>query len=317
MVAANIEQWPLERFKQDYSTVDRNPLLIPAMTALEGRALYLPEVVGEDRYDNSAIYNDVLRPLGVRNYLNAVALRSGSLFVGFLVNGGPHKERPAEKEIRLFESATRHIGRAFRLSGTLGSTSTRLKGLEATLDCLKTGVFLVDRAGRVSWHNNAAAELLERRDGLTLKAGRLAGANPTDDRALTTALAGAADATIHIRRPSGGRALILSVHRLWPSLASSAASCAIFVRDPDSDHLSAAKIAGTFGLTEAEARAAIAVSQSHGVADAASALGLSPNTVKTTLQRVFAKTGTHSQAELVRLLVYSLGHTRSGQNGVG
>jgi DNA-binding CsgD family transcriptional regulator len=60
-----------------------------------------------------------------------------------------------------------------------------------------------------------------------------------------------------------------------------------------------------FGLTRAEARIAIALSNSPGVADAAYALGLSPNTVKTTLQRVFAKTDTHHQAELVRLLYSS------------
>jgi DNA-binding CsgD family transcriptional regulator len=105
---------------------------------------------------------------------------------------------------------------------------------------------------------------------------------------------------------------MVTLHRLWPSLGSSSGSIAVFVRDPESDHLSAANVARTFGLTEAEARAAVAVSRSQGIADAASALDLSPNTVKTTLQRVFAKTGTHSQAELVRLLFSSIGNSRNG-----
>ena len=38
------------------------------------------------------------------------------------------------------------------------------------------------------------------------------------------------------------------------------------------------------------------------VAGIARQLDLSPNTIKTHLRRVFAKTGTHQQAELTRLL---------------
>jgi DNA-binding CsgD family transcriptional regulator len=38
-------------------------------------------------------------------------------------------------------------------------------------------------------------------------------------------------------------------------------------------------------------------------------LGLSPNTVKTLLQRAFEKTGTRSQAELAMLMATGLGPT--------
>ena len=304
---ANLEPWSVDLFRRDYSTIDRNPLLQPAMTAEEGKALRLPEILGEDQYRNSAIYNDIIRPMGVRNYLSAVALRNASVFAGFEVFASPARREPADAEIARFEATARHIGRALRLSGYFGATSAGRKSFEAALDRLEICVFLADRTGRVSWRNEAAAALLERHDGLTLKCGRLAAEDPADDRALVSALICATDAAIRIGRPSRARALTLRLHRLWHSLAAPGASIAVFVKDPDRETLSPSNLMNAFGLTEAEARIALAVSKGQGIAEAASALGLSPNTVKTTLQRVFAKTETHSQAELVRLLVWSLG----------
>jgi DNA-binding CsgD family transcriptional regulator len=57
-----------------------------------------------------------------------------------------------------------------------------------------------------------------------------------------------------------------------------------------------------YGLTPAEARVALATSSGLGIQEAALRLGLSPNTIKTHLRRVFAKTGTVRQSELTRLM---------------
>ena len=304
---AKLEPWSVDLFRRDYSTIDRNPLLQPAMTAEEGQALRLPEILGEDRYKTSAVYNDLLRPQGVRNYLSAVVLRNANVFAGFELFAPPTRREPADAEVARFEATARHIGRALKLSGYFGETPAARKSFEAALDRLEICVFLADRTGRVFWHNKAAAALLERKDGLALKCGRLAADEPADDRALVSAFIRGTDAAIRIARPSRARALVLRLHRLWHSLASPGASIAVFVKDPDRQTLSNSTLMDAFGLTEAEARIALAVSKAQGIAEAASALGLSPNTVKTTLQRIFAKTETHSQAELVRLLVSSLG----------
>jgi DNA-binding CsgD family transcriptional regulator len=57
-----------------------------------------------------------------------------------------------------------------------------------------------------------------------------------------------------------------------------------------------------YGLTRAEAKVTLAASSGLGVPETANRLGVSPNTVKTHLRRVFAKTGTSRQTELVRLM---------------
>ena len=60
-----------------------------------------------------------------------------------------------------------------------------------------------------------------------------------------------------------------------------------------------------FGLTRAEAEVALRVLRGDGLRPISDELTLSLATVKTHLQHVFTKTGTHRQAELVRLLLRS------------
>jgi DNA-binding CsgD family transcriptional regulator len=61
-------------------------------------------------------------------------------------------------------------------------------------------------------------------------------------------------------------------------------------------------IARHFKLTPGELRVLLAVVRVGGVAGTAAALGIREATVKTHLHRVFGKTGTSRQVELVRLV---------------
>ncbi|WP_374725606.1 response regulator transcription factor [Tardiphaga robiniae] len=55
-------------------------------------------------------------------------------------------------------------------------------------------------------------------------------------------------------------------------------------------------------LTLGEARVALHAASGQSVADVGALLRISPNTVKTHLRRVFAKTGVHRQAELASII---------------
>ena len=61
-------------------------------------------------------------------------------------------------------------------------------------------------------------------------------------------------------------------------------------------------IAEFYGLTPAELRVLFALVEFGGVSDIAGALGVSPGTAKTHLRRLFAKTGTRRQVDLVKLV---------------
>ena len=61
-------------------------------------------------------------------------------------------------------------------------------------------------------------------------------------------------------------------------------------------------LAGLFDLTPAEARLASALSQGQPLKDAAASSNITVKTGRTYLERIFAKTGTRQQSQLVALL---------------
>lgn len=78
----------------------------------------------------------------------------------------------------------------------------------------------------------------------------------------------------------------------------------VVVIDPETDSATPAELLRRrFGLTAGETSVALMVLHGGGVKAIAEGLSVSPATVKTHLQHIFDKTGTHRQAELVRLLL--------------
>jgi DNA-binding CsgD family transcriptional regulator len=63
-----------------------------------------------------------------------------------------------------------------------------------------------------------------------------------------------------------------------------------------------------YGMTAAEADFALEIVKGDGRQAAAVRLGVSLATARTHLERIFAKTGVHRQAELVRVLLRERGH---------
>jgi len=76
----------------------------------------------------------------------------------------------------------------------------------------------------------------------------------------------------------------------------------VFVRKAALDVTSPAEvIAKTYKLTPTELRVLMAIVEIGGVPEVAAALGVAETTVKTHLRRLFEKTGTSRQVELVKL----------------
>ncbi len=66
-----------------------------------------------------------------------------------------------------------------------------------------------------------------------------------------------------------------------------------------------------YRLTRAEARLAGLMARGKRLDGVAETMGVSVNTARTHLKRIFTKTGTSSQAELVHLLLSGTGQIRS------
>jgi DNA-binding CsgD family transcriptional regulator len=182
------------------------------------------------------------------------------------------------------------------------------------LDCLGAALFLVDTEARIVHANASAHAILRRRAVLRAAEGKLAACEPDAAHALKHSIAEAG------RAPAGANAVAL------PLRASNGEHCIAHVLPLRSrprrragrpgDAVAAVlvhkvalalspppeAVAGLYGLTPSEARVLFAVVEVGGVRETAEALGIAEATVKTHLHRLYGKTGTARQADLVKLV---------------
>jgi DNA-binding CsgD family transcriptional regulator len=80
----------------------------------------------------------------------------------------------------------------------------------------------------------------------------------------------------------------------------------VFVTDPEARvEVPAEAVRRHLGLTKAEAELAVLLATGRSVEEAARDLGRAPETARTQMKRVLARTKVHRQADLVRLVLTS------------
>ncbi len=156
--------------------------------------------------------------------------------------------------------------------------------------------------------------MLQTGDPVTADRGRLTLRWGPAQQALAAAVLQASDDEAEIgrrgfgipaKRASGDAAVLhvlpLSQRSLRPGLLPSA-KAAIFVAPGATSHPAPEQaLAALFDLTPTEAKVLTMIGAAKTVAATAAALGVGQGTVRTHLLRLFAKTGTRRQAELVKL----------------
>ena len=103
--------------------------------------------------------------------------------------------------MRLFALLSPHVCRAVAISDVLDLKSVRSDALEATLDALATGVYLVGRHGRIEYMNRAAEHQIRTASALCVEHDCLAPADP----GARIALAKAIEETLGDEANSGSR----------------------------------------------------------------------------------------------------------------
>ncbi len=202
---------------------------------------------------------------------------------------------------------------AFNLQGV------NSKVLEGTLDALASSVYLTDCQGRIVYMNRAAERQVKTGNALHVVDNRL---TPVDSLArvkLAEAIAKAAvdeaerlSGGITVALPTAGnKGLVATVipiesRGLNDLCDTAAAMAAIFVQDPvAAPPIPGDAFATLYGLTDSELRVLLAMVPGLSVKAAARILGISEKTAKTHLKRIYAKTDTCKQTELMRLLMTS------------
>jgi DNA-binding CsgD family transcriptional regulator len=186
-------------------------------------------------------------------------------------------------------------------------------------ELLPQGVLLCDARGRVVFANRIAQGVLAGADGLVLgPANELCTGNPSETAALRRLIQAAAGPAVTSLEGGGAIRISHATGQALPLLVcplravGTVIRAAIFIGDHGCSIRTAQEaIRRWYGLTLTEARLATALAEGASVEEAAAAMGVTRNTVRTHLKRIFAKTGTNRQGALVRLLLTGPGILRS------
>jgi len=293
-----------------------NPLAAAAATLSPGEVRAGTPYTQTGYFRASAFYNEFARPQGWADVI-AIGLRREAATCAFMtLDKSPDAIGLEPKEWHLLEALAPHLKRAAELNQLLSQSRAMMDSLGAAVAAAGFAVFLMTGDCRILFANAKAEEFLRRGAGLRRERGRLAAATPAPTsrlQALARAAARPARAegdiggTIELPRGQDRPPLIahvipLAANRTVSIFDFDRPAAAVFVVDP------AAKFGGQlrrfascFRLTAAETRVLREIVGGNGLRAAAARLKISPATAHTHAIRIFAKTGTSRQTELIRL----------------
>ena len=303
--------WPLpvELFRQIYPAAVGHFLGEIEQPVATADLLPYDELVKTDFYQKWA------RPQGLIDFVSTVLDKSATSVAMFGIfrherNGFVDDE--ARHRMRLIAP---HIRRAVLIGHMFNLKVAEAATFADTLDGLDAGLYLVDADARLIHANAAGRAILDAHDILHEIRDHLAACDPKVNQTLRDvfAAAGQGDSALGARGiavPLTGKDGQRHVAHALP-LTSGArrragvayrAVAALFVRKAELAMPRSEVISKAFKLTPTELRVLLAIVEVGGVPEVATALGVADTTIRTHVGRLFEKTGTARQADLVKLV---------------
>jgi DNA-binding CsgD family transcriptional regulator len=295
--------------------------------AVEGEIFLGDAALPEAEVVRTEFYNDWMRPQRLAHPF-AARLRNSSPGdpVSDLACYREEGSGPFDREsLDLVRRLIPHLQRALVIHARLGGAEMRAGAVEEALDRISGGLILLDEQGAPITINRTAEGILAMDDGLALdrEGPRASTAKQTGE--LRRLLAEAAKtgtgwgvdagAVVRLARPSGRsplEAVVAPLRRESSPLLDRRATCAIFLTDPAArGDAPPAQLRQQYGLTEMEAEVASRLVRGMDLTEIGNDLGITIHTVRGHLKRLFAKTDTHRQTELLRMLLEDPGRIRS------
>lgn len=274
---------------------------------VRNRATLLDELTPLDAFGRSALWNEVLRPHGddTAHSLGLIHTLDDAVLCVAAHRASGHGAFGAEHAARL-DRISVDLHRIYRARRLLMERDDRVSRLILMLESGGTKVLMVGVDLRLVEASPAARVLIDRNDGLSLRAGRIA----VHDPAARTALRDCVNRSIHragvtrtvflCPRPSGAPPWRLTA---LPLPARDGGGCAILIDGgaPSADRLRI-WLSQHYGASRAEIEVAEALLKGRTPEEIGAARRVSMNTVRTQIRRLLDKTGARGIGRLLALL---------------
>lgn len=314
LASDNLDPVYVDAYAQTWNKLD--PLIAIGLAASLGAWKTCTCIAQTDKFRASAFFNEFMRPQEHADLIG-VSLVRGPHFSAHLAL---HRSQDAvwvePKEWNLLETLAPHLKRAAEIHQLLSRARTSTDSLGAAVAAAGFAAFLLTEDCRVIFANAKAEDLVRRGAGLRYEHGWLAAATPylahrlhALAREAARPLRAEGDIGGSLGLPCGKDRQPLLAH-IFPVAANRTAlifdfdrpAVAVFAADPAADLAAQVRRFGTkFGLTPAETRVLAEIIGGNGLQSAAESLKIARTTARTHADRILGKTGTHRQAELIRL----------------
>ncbi|MCV0394054.1 MAG: helix-turn-helix transcriptional regulator [Rhizobiaceae bacterium] len=281
-----------------------------------GEVFRLDDILPHSELQATRFYREWMEPQGYVDAIWCNLDKTATSAAPFVVARHRRDGLVDEETQRRMRLIAPHVRRAILIGKVINLKSVEATALADTLDTLAAAVFLVDADGRVIHANAAGHSLVAARVALEAPGARLAATDPQARQALHESVisAAAGDAALGTKGISlslPGRDGHDYVAQVLPLTSASrrqantayGATAAVFVHKAVLDLQSPLEtVTRRYRLTAGELRVLVALLNLGSVSEVADVLGISEGTVRNHLHRLFEKTGTSRQAELVKLV---------------
>ena len=275
--------------------------LFPGTAMRTGRVYTLGEMLDFDAQATLAAQRGALGAMRI-NHARAVRIGHAATGEAWLLLTREREDLGAA-DSALLAALAPHIAAALAVRAALGRAELRAVTAETTLAALGIGEIALTASAQVlAADPEAECQLVFTAEPGPLRRLQLL---PEAARALEAACSALADAPPEARRlvPLGTRHLLL---RPAPSGTAAAAIGLVRQAPPALPDQAAQVLAEMHGLSPREAALAIGLAQGETILAAGTRLGRTPETARNYSKRLYAKTGTTGQAQLVALVLGGL-----------
>jgi DNA-binding CsgD family transcriptional regulator len=281
-----------------------NPVMFAGMLYEPGEVATTREMIGQKIIEQYPIYKDWAVPHGMIEMMAGVIRKDAVRIVPI---SAARREKYSNVEKNRLRLLMPHLRRSVTIAELIDDATVARDRFQQIVDRLAVAVFLVDSSGFVHHANPAATGLLKDGRALHTRAGRLGCPRASEQTALLTAIKAGADGAQSVPLTSGdGDPLVASILPLEDGFRRQAsgggrAAAAVFINKPAARlEWPGEMMAKLFKLTGAELQILFALLEGATAKEAAQRFGIAQSTVKTHLRRLFAKTGTSRQVDLIR-----------------
>ncbi len=270
-------------------------------------------IVSKELKERSEIRKDWIERFGIVDSIGTLVMREPNRLG--IWTAARHKSvgEFTDREVDIMREVAPHLRRAVTISDILDARRIEGRALLETLDTLSAAVAIVGEKGKVLVANKAAERQLRSDGTLTSKNGQLAARSAASSNAFSDALAQALRGDDAIGKAGIGvplvnaRAEVASAFMLPLDMSDvrtrlvPQAMAAVFVTGIRESFDGLDELRVLHQLTPAEVRVVEQLVKGLSVAEVARELGNAEATVRTHLARIFSKTGTSRQGELIAL----------------